>query len=149
MLAGLRQGASLQQDATRLRRWIEMLRHLALLMEQGLYALPDALEQASIGQMLPDQTLRTLAEGLRHTPLIPLSELISQCAIPEPEQAAIIRMVGRLGRGTLPERTQAVHQAIDELLLLSAQADDRVSRDVKLWRTLGLTGGACLTLLLL
>lgn len=148
-LAGLRMSCSLRQEAVRLRRWTEVLRHLSLLLEQRQYALPTALMQAATAQSMPDQVLRQLAEGMRRSPLTPLPELFGRCAVSSPEQPALSRLMPRLSHGTLPERTQAVSQAAEELQMLALQAEQRAERDVKLWRTLGLTGGACLTLLLL
>ena len=148
-LAGLRQSHVLQQDAIRLHRWMDILKHRALLIDQGLYTLPDALAHAATGQAVPDQVLKALSKGLRESPLSPLSALLARCSIQDLEKPVLQRLMPRLGHGTLCERTQAIHQAIGELELLSSQADERASRDMKLWRTLGLTGGACLTLLLL
>ena len=42
-LAGLRHASGLSQEASRLRRWCQLLQHLALHLRQGVLSIPDAL----------------------------------------------------------------------------------------------------------
>ena len=55
----------------------------------------------------------------------------------------------RLGHGSLESRRLAVDQACALIRQMGNHAAEVSARDAKLWQTLGLAGGAALTLLLL
>lgn len=148
-VAGYRRAGELTASAKRLRRWVEVLRHLALLLSEGVCSLPEALEAVATASEAPDELLRALAGELRRQPLLSLAEAYAARAVPRPEGDALARLMPRLDRGSLESRRQAVEQAADELALLAASARESADRDAKMWRTLGLAGGACLTLMLL
>ena len=148
-LAGLRRSAALQGDAARLRRWVEVLEHLALILAEGVSTLPETFEQAANAPLPPDELLRALAADLRAQPLTPLPQLYASRAQPGPERDVLARLMDRLGRGSLEARCQAVSQTSQELALLAAQARQSADKDAVMWRNLGLIGGACLTLMLL
>ena len=148
-LAGLRRASALQGTAARLRRWHEVLEHLALILSEGASTLPEAFEQAATAPLPPDELLRALAAGLRRQPLTPLPELYAALAQSGPEQDVLARLMARLARGSLEARCQAVAQAAEELSMLAAQAQASAGKDAVMWRNLGLIGGACLTLMLL
>lgn len=146
--AGLRQSLQLQRDAATLGRWCSLLQHLALMMRSGM-ALPDAFDACADQQGEPDRILRELAQALRVTPLLPLHRHAEQMLPAGISRNALLRMFSALGHGPLDMRLQAVSQAQEELLLLHKDAEKRAEKDAKLYRTLGLTAGVCLTLLLL
>ena len=148
-LAGWRRAGALQSEAARLQRWPRVLEHLALILSEGVLALPEALEQAATDALPPDELLRALAAALRTQPLTPLPTLYAAHAQPGPERDALSRLMGRLGRGSLETRCQAVSQAAEELALLARQSRDTADKDATMWRNLGLIGGACLTLMLI
>ena len=148
-LAGLRRAGALQAAATRLRRWSDVLEHLALILAEGASTLPEAFEQAATAPLPPDELLRALAADLRSQPLASLSDLYAARAEPGPERDALARLMARLGRGSLEARCQAVSQAAQELSLLAEQARPSADKDAVMWRNLGFIGGACLTLMLL
>jgi stage III sporulation protein AB len=54
-----------------------------------------------------------------------------------------------LGTGVLEKRRAAIAQAIAQLKALQTEADEKAKRDTKLYRSLGLAGGAALLLILL
>ncbi len=54
-----------------------------------------------------------------------------------------------LGTGVLEKRRTAIAQATAQLKALQAEADEKTKRDTKLYRSLGLAGGAALLLILL
>ena len=58
-------------------------------------------------------------------------------------------MFQRLGRGSKDSRVLAVEQASEEIALLAEAASVKADKDVKLWQTLGITGGVCLAILLM
>ena len=148
-VAGLRRAASLQSTAARLRRWVDVLEHLALILSEGASTLPEAFERAATDSAAPDDLLRGLARDLRVQPLTPLPELYARLAQPGPEYDVHLRLMRRLGRGSLETRCQAVSQATEELRLLAGQARENADKDAAMWRNLGFIGGACLTLMLL
>ena len=148
-LAGWRHAAALRGSAARLRRWTEVLEHLALILSEGASTLPEAFEQAATGDLPPDELLRALAADLRRQPLTPLNELYAIRALTGPEGDALKRLMDRLGRGSLEMRCQAVSQTAEELSLLAVRARENADRDATMWRDLGFIGGACLTLMLL
>ena len=147
--AGFRQAASLRREQSQLTRWAEVIRHLALILSEGSCSLPEALRRAAAEPLLPDSLLRALADGMLQHPLLSLPELWEAHALQGPEQPVLSRLMNRLCRGTLESRCQAAEQAAQELSLMASQARDKAECDAKLWRTLGLTGGACLTIMLL
>lgn len=148
-LAGARHAASLKADAARLSRWGQLLRHLTLLLREGAFSIPEALCAAADDALPPDKLLRDMASHLSASPLLTPGEAFAQCAGDCPEKALLARMFQRLGRGSKESRILAVEQACEEIGLLAESASARAEKDVKLWQTLGLTGGVCLTLLLM
>lgn len=148
-LAGWRRASALKSSATCLRRWQEVLEHLALILSEGASTLPEAFEQAATGALPPDDLLRALAADLRSQPLTPLPALYAAHAAADPGSDALTRLMRRLSRGSLEMRCQAVSQAAEELALLAGQARETADKDATMWRNLGLIGGACLTLMLI
>lgn len=147
--AGLKYAASLKAEAVRLQRWVQLLQHLTLLIREGTLPLPEALFAIAEGNALPDAQLRDMAGQMHKSPLLTLTEAY-RCAAPfGTETETLCRMFSRLGRGTKENRVLAVEQATDELALLARRAAAKAEKDAKLWQTLGLTGGICLTILLL
>lgn len=149
MAAGFRQAAALRAADARLRRWTEMVRHLALLLSEGTCTLPEAFTLAASGDGEADRLLRSLAEQMRRQPLKSLPEIWRELRDESPEAAPLTRMMQRLGRGSLESRQQAAEQAASELELLADQAREKALKDAKMWRTLGALGGACMTIMLL
>lgn len=148
-LAGFRHAAVLKGDAQRLRRWVQLLGHLSLLLQEGTLTIPEALSTAGDTSQPPDLLLQTLACELQKHPRTPLDEAFAKHCPSWAEQPTLTRMFTRLGRGTQASRCLAVEQAAKELQLLADHASARADKDAKLWQTLGLIGGGCLTLLLL
>ncbi len=148
-LAGMRYASTLQNEAKRLMRWEPLLGHLALILQEGTLALPQALQEAAQGHLLPDVMLRQLAGAMRTSPMQPMDALLAPLCESLTEKDVLLRMCCRLGRGTMENRVQAVQQAAQEIGLLAKDAQARAEKDVRLWQTLGLTAGICLTIFLL
>ncbi len=148
-LAGMKHAASLQSNAVRLKRWVQLLSHLALLLKEGTLSIPDALCAAAHASSPPDSCLREMALRLTNTPLLTLQEAFNVCCGECAEREMLQRMFSRLSHGTKESRVLAVEQSIEEMHLLAERAAARAEKDVKLWQTLGFIGGACLTILLL
>lgn len=148
-LSGIRHAAVLKSDAARLTRWTALLEHLALLLREGTLSIPDALCAAADGIHPPDQLLRDIAGRMKAAPLLTAAEAFAQTGTGWLEQDMLARMFLRLGRGTQSSRCLALEQAAGEMRLLAQNASIRVEKDAKLWQTLGLTGGICLTIMLL
>lgn len=147
-LAGLRQSGRIKAACARLRRWETLLRQLALVLSESALSLPEALQAAADGSGEPDALLRRLAGMLRDEPLRSAGELWERLSPAGSEAAILLRMTSRLSRGSLESRCLAVTQAAEEIALLAAAARDRSEADARMWRTLGLTCGLCLTLML-
>ena len=148
-LAGIRHAAALKNEANRLGRWHQLLLHLALLLQECTLTLPQALMQAADGTHKPDQLLRDLAAQLNHDPLTSLQDAFGKLSEECAEKPLLHRMFSRLGRGTVESRVQVVRQAAEEVSLMHVQASAKATKDVKLYQTLGIIGGTCLTILLL
>ena len=148
-LAGARHAATIKADAARLSRWIPLLQHLALLLREGTLSIPAALCAAAEAAHAPDKLLRDMAACLSNKPRMTPAEAFLQCSTASPETDTLHRMFQRLGRGSKDNRILAIEQAIDEVTLLAQSARDKAEKDVKLWQTLGITGGICLTILLM
>ncbi len=148
-LVGLKYASSLKSEALRLARWVELLRHLSLLLTEGTMPLPQALVTAADAPAPPDKLLRDMAALLQQQPLTTLEAAFLRCCGDWREKPALQRMFARLGRGSRESRLLAVEQAAGELSLMGQQASATAEKDVKLWQTLGFVGGTCLTILLL
>lgn len=148
-LAGIRHACTLKGDAVRLTRWEYLLSHLALLLKEGTLSIPEALNAAADTSHPPDQLLRRIAAEMSAQPMLSLAEIFTHCGSCCIEQSLLTRMFSRLGQGTKVHRSLAVEQAASEMHLLAQAASAKAARDAKLWQTLGLIGGACLTILLL
>lgn len=147
--AGIKHAASLKGDAARLARWVQLLRHLTLLLEEGTLSIPEALNTTAEGRDTPDHMLRNIGQLLADSPIMTASDAFLKCCDALPEKTALIRMFTRLGRGSKQNRILAVQQAAEELQLMANAASARAEKDARLWQTLGFIGGACVTIILL
>lgn len=142
---GMRQAHRLRQENGTLSRWAVMLRHLCLLLQEGL-SLPDAFDQAATEDSAADNLLRSLAGQLRAQPLTALSQLYT----PRGREGPLLsRLLEGLSHGTQESRVLCAQQAAEEAELLAHSLRDKVRQDAHMWSTLGWACGACLTLLLL
>lgn len=148
-LAGMKHAASLNGDAARLARWVQLLSHLSLLIREGTLSIPEALCTAADGLQLPDRLMQEIAARVHATPLLTLSDAYAQCSSDSIEREVLLRLFTRLSRGTKESRLLAVEHACEELQLLSSAASQKAAKDARLWQTLGFTGGVCVTILLL
>lgn len=148
-LAGFRHAAALKGDALRLVRWVQVLRHLVLLLEEGTTSIPEALCAAADTADTPDKLLRGIAAKMQTTPLLTPIKAFRLISTPCTENDILQRMFHRIGQGSRENRCLAVRQAAEELSLLAEQAANRADKDVRLWQTLGFIGGLCLTIMLL
>lgn len=148
-LAGIRHAARLKQDASRLERWVQLLNYLALLLGEGTLSIPEALSAASDGSDPPDKLFREIAGRLASHPLLSPADAYAQLAPSWTEMAALSRMFHRLSRGSRESRVLAARQTAEEIRLLADSAAATAAKDARLWQTLGLIGGICLTILLL
>lgn len=148
-LAGVKYAATLKGEAIRQARWVQRLHHLALLLEEGALSIPEALMAVAEDHQMPDTLLRDIASSMGSEPLLtPEASFLRHCGEWH-EKALLQRMFSRLGRGSKESRCQAVTQAAREMELLAQRSAAGAEKDVKLWQTLGLIGGTCLTILLL
>lgn len=147
--AGLRHGRDLQAVCQRLQRWVELLRHLALLVREGAGSLPDVLTAAASESLLPDAILRRLAEDMRAHPLSRPEELADLSALTEKERAPLQRLLHRLSHGSRESRCQAIEGCADEMALMADAVRDKARTDARMWRQLSFLMGACLTLWLI
>lgn len=148
-LAGTKYAAGLKGESARLARWVELLHHLALLLQEGTLSLPQALCTAADSPRPPDTLLRDMAATIHQEPLVTLEQAFLRCCPDWHEKPLLQRMFSRLGHGSRDSRRLAVEQAVREIEHLAQQASARAEKDVKLWQTLGFIGGTCLTILLL
>lgn len=147
--AGVKYASSLRGDAARLSRWTYLLRHLALLLQEGSMSIPEALCAAADGSSSADTLMRALALKVQNEPLLSLEEACRQFSHDGAETPLLVRMFTRLGRGTQASRLLAVEQATQEMQLMAEAASAKADKDAKLWQTLGFVGGTCLTIMLL
>lgn len=148
-LMGLRCAASLRHEASRLSAWTDALRRLPLLLAEGTFPLPEALRLAGEDLPGPDGLLSGVADAMASDPLLSLPEIMSQQCPVCTERALLLRLATRLSCGSLESRCHACGQAADSMAQLASEAAAHAARDARLWQTLGVTGGACLTLLLI
>lgn len=148
-MSGLRYASLLKANSARLARWTQILPHLSLLLREATLSIPEALLSAAHGSDKPDILLRCMVRQLQSEPTLSLAEGFTRSNCTGPETETLHRMFIRLGHGTLESRCLAVEQTAEELRLLHQQFAAKAEKDVKLWQTLGLIGGTCLTILLL
>lgn len=65
------------------------------------------------------------------------------------EEKVLAACFSSLGTGVLEKRRTAIAQAIEQLVVLKKEAEEKAQRDCKLYRSLGLAAGAALLLILL
>lgn len=148
-LYGLRLSSALREESQVLHRWTEMLARLELLISEETLPLPDVMLHAADGSLPPDRLMRDVAQAITADPLLSLQDAFSARCPAFDGHDVLLRLFARLGRGSSSSRRLAVQQAHDALALLAAQKSDRAARDAKMYRTLGWTAGACLTIMLL
>ena len=148
-LAGFRYAASLKKDAIRFKRWVKLLQRLALLLKEGTLSIPQALCTAADENSAPDMLLQQLASSLTSSPLLTLADAYERSNPSGGEIPILSRLFSRMGHGSKESRCLAIEQAADELAHLAQAAEEKADQDVKLYQTLGITGGICLTVLLL
>ena len=148
-LAGMKHASALKAEAVRLHRWVQIFRHLLLLLQEGTMPIPEALIVAADGQAQPDRLLRETGARLQAEPTLSLLDAFNRCCPVCSEKEMLCRLFRRLGHGSKESRCLAPAQSAEEIALLAQNASARAEKDAKLWQTLGLTGGVCLTILLL
>lgn len=148
-LAGFRHAAFLRQEAARLRAWTDALKRLTLLMQEGALPLPQALRQAGAELPGPDRLLSAVADTMADDPLLTLPEAFGRACPACTERDALMRLAAGISRGSLESRCLACEHAAAGIGQLASEAAALAARDAKLWQTLGFTGGACLTLMLI
>lgn len=148
-LYGLRLSSALREEAQMLRRWTELLARLALLIGEETLPLPDVLLHAADGSLRPDRLVQDVAHAITADPLLSLQDAFDERCPVFDGHDVLLRLFARLGHGSASSRYHAVEQARDALALLASQKSDIAARDAKLYRTLGWTAGACLTIMLL
>lgn len=148
-LAGLRHASAMKAEAARLRRWSHMLARLALLLSEQSMPIPAVLRLAADGREAPDRLLQQVAAALEADPLDSLPEAFGRECPPCPEREILLRLAAQLGRGSAESRSLAAEQTGAAFSQMASHAEALAAKDAKLWQTLGWTGGACLTLLLL
>lgn len=148
-LLGFRRAAALRAEEVRLRRWQELLAQLSLIISEATLSLPEAMCCAADGLGQADALLSSIAEDMLRDPLASPADAFAARCPPCPEREPLLRMLHRLGRGTLESRCLALEQCGAALALLTEKAASRAAKDTRLYQTLGMTGGVALALLLL
>lgn len=148
-LYGFRAAAQLRQQAADIRRWADILSHMALLISEASLPIPQVMRLAASASTGPDRLLQAMAQTMEADPLVTPAEAFAHHARQDPWHEPLQRMFSGIGHGDAAGRALAAEQAARELSCLAEQAEKRAANDVGLYRTLGWTGGACLTLLLL
>lgn len=146
---GMHYAVNVKQDAQSLLRWTQLLENLSLIIREQALALPAALRQAADSSLEPDRLLHDVASALEAEPLLSLADAFRRCSRSASDNDVLYRLFIRLGRGSAESRLLALQQTRDALTLLAQRASQRAERDARLYRTLGWTGGVCLTILLL
>lgn len=148
-MAGLRHAAALRSDAQLLQRWTEIAGRLALLLEEQAAPLPQVLRIAADTETSADRLLVRMADDMAANPLTSAAQAFeAQCGNCL-QQETLLRMFSRLGRGSVEARSAACRQSAALLAQEADKARARSEKDAKMWRTLGWTGGVCLTLMLI
>ncbi len=148
-LAGLRHAMSIKGEGARMQRWVQMLSHLALLLEEGTMSLPEAICRAAMGGSQVDQVMRDTASAVKDSPLTSLAVAFRARCGDWPERDMLCRMMERISRGTKENRVLAISQAQQEMELMAREAAGKAGKDAKLWATLGIVGGVCATIFLI
>lgn len=148
-LAGFRHAASLRSDAQLLQRWTEIAERLALLLEEQSAPLPEVLRIAADADTAADELLRQMAGDMSANPLISAAQAFGMRCGSCQQQDTLLRMFSRLGRGSVQARSAACRQSAAFLAQEAAKARIAGEKDARMWRTLGWTGGVCLTLMLI
>ena len=152
---GMRRAANLGCRVRELRRWLETLQRLGLLLEESASTLPRAFRQAAAGNGTAAESLRATAQGLEQEPGLTAAQAFAQAGenclnwATEEEKGQLSDMMAGIGHGSLAMRRQAVDHAAAWLELHLRKAEEKQQKDGKLAVTLGWTAGACLTLLLI
>lgn len=147
--AGFRHAGYLRQRCDRLQRWTQLLRHLALLMKEGAGTLPEIILMAARESALPDRIFQQLAHAMQARPF-EYPRALADLSLLEPrEQEILDRLLTRLGAGSRDSRLLALEGTIGQMEQLLSESLPQVQKECKMWRQLGLLGGACLALWLI
>lgn len=149
VLAGSRHAASLRGDAQQLQRWSEIAARLALLLEEQSASLPEVLRTAADADTDVDELLRQMARDMDANPLTSAAQAFSFRFENCQQRDTLLRMFSLLGRGSVQARSAACRQCAAFLTQEASKARAAAEKDAKMWRTLGWTGGVCLTLMLI
>lgn len=154
-VVGMRRASALRRRARELRRWLEALQRLSLLLDESASTLPRAFEQAGESGGTAQACLTATAERLKQAPGLTPSQAFMQAGLKYldwatgEERAQLTAMLAGVGRGSLAMRRQAVEHTAEWLSLHLGWAEEKHRKDGKLALTLGWAAGACLTLLLI
>lgn len=148
-LAGYRHASALRSDAKMLQRWAEIASRLALLLEEQAVSLPEVLQTAADADTDADRLLLDIAGDMAANPMTNAAQSFGAHCEGCPQQETLQRMFSRLGHGSVQSRITACRQSAALLQEAAGKARAVSDKDAKMWRTLGWTGGLCLSLLLI
>ena len=148
-LLGFDAAHRLKTRVEHLREWQRALEMMDLrLVHEGIPLREVALLE---GEGEAVRRLHAFSKALKENPRFTTAQAWQQSgkAGDAPEDKVLAACFSGLGTGVLEKRRTAISQAIVQLKALEAEAEEKAKRDTKLYRSLGLAGGAALLLILL
>lgn len=148
-LLGFDAARRLRLRVRRLASWMRALEWIDVkLVSEGIPLREVVLKE---GEGEVSQRLHAFSRALQDNPRFSAAQAWAASGKDQsaPEDAVLAQCFSALGAGTLEKRRTALHQAMGQLRVMEKEAEEKAAKDCRLYKSMGLAGGAALLLILL
>lgn len=132
-----------------LEAWIRSLEWIDMKLTSEGIPLREVVLKEGEGEI--SQRLAAFSRALQGNPRLSAAQAWASSGKDQnaPEDAVLAQCFSALGTGFLEKRRTALGQAVSQLRAMHKEAEEKAERDCRLYKSMGLAGGAALLLLLL
>ena len=149
VLLGMEASQRLKGRVEHLASWLRALEMIDLKLAHEGIALREVVLMEGDGETA--RRLSAFSRALKENPRFTAAQAwqSSGKSSDAPEDKVLAACFSTLGTGLVEKRRTAIAQSMEQLKALKKEAEEKAQRDCKLYRSLGLAGGAVLLLILL
>ncbi len=146
---GVSFGRQLKVRVENLSDWLHALEWIDMqLFHEGMPLCEAVCPEHAKGQAA--LRLNAFSKAIRENPRFTAKEAWDTGGKPVlPEDMVLASCFSALGSGPMEKRRMAIAQAKEQLTLIQKEAQEKADRDERLYRSMGLAGGAALFILLI
>ena len=148
-LLGFDASRRLKNRVTCLASWLRALEWMDVKLTGEGIPLREVVRKEGEGEVT--KRLNAFSRALQDNPRLSAAQAWASSGKDQntPEDAVLAQCFASLGTGTLEKRRTAVMQAMEQLRVIRKEAEGKAEKDCRLYKSMGLLGGAALLLILL